>query len=175
MKNIILISILIIGNIIFCQETFSEKILIEKSNQIIEKYSERILTSEKKDTTYGSNFLVMTRYFDKEKKLVKRININPRSSLGFTGPRTEIYEANGRMIVAKNEDSSGRIWYLSINEYDNSGNLVKQTMFDMKFINTKLYEYDSDNELLKVSFYNNKGRKVNSEKRTKRKKQYSLN
>jgi hypothetical protein len=175
LKNAILISIFIIGKITFCQETFSENILIEKSNQIIEKYSERIHSTEKKDTTYGSNFLEMTRYFDNEKKLVKRINRDPKSSLGFTGPRTEIYEVNGNIILAKNEDHSGEIWYLSINEYDDSGNLTKQTLFDMEFIYTKQYEYDSENKLSKVTFYNSNGRKVKSEKRAKREKPYALN
>ncbi|WP_460219401.1 hypothetical protein [Psychroserpens sp. MEBiC05023] len=175
MKNIILISILVLSNIMYCQESFNERALIKKSNQIIKAYSSQIHTTEIKDTTYLKvNFLKMTRSYGEDKNLIKRININPRSSLGFSGPRTEIYDAKGNIIVAKNEDIYGEIWYLSINEYDDSGNLRKQTLFDPKFIYTKLYEYDSENKLSKVSFYDSKGHNVKSEKRAKRKKPYTL-
>jgi hypothetical protein len=175
MKNIILISILVFGNVLYCQEAFNEKDLIEKSNQIIKDYSSQIHTTEIKDTTYLKiNFLRMTRSYDKNRNLLKRVNINTYSSLGFNGPRTELYDAKGNIIIAKNEDHYGNIWYLSINEYDDDRKLIKQVLFNMTFIYTKLYTYDSKNKLTNSIYYNNKGRKVKSEKRAKRRKPYSL-
>jgi hypothetical protein len=174
LKNVILIVTFIFVNIAYCQEPFNENILIEKTNQIIDEYSDRIHSTEEKDTVYGSNFLKMTRYYGNNNKLIKRVNLNPRSPLGISGLRTEIYNDKGNRIIERNQDRNGKIWYLSIKDFDESGNLIKEMTFDFKYVFTKLYEYDSENKLIKIVFYNSKGRKVKSEKRAKRKKPYNL-
>jgi hypothetical protein len=174
LKKAFLISILIIAKLSFGQESFSEKILIEKSNKIISEYNSRIESEKKKDTTYGSNYLEMTRYYDQNGKLLKRVNLNPRSSLGLTGPRTEIYDSIGNLILEKNEDHSGVIWNLSINEYDQAGNLTKRTKFDWEHIYSEIYEYNADNVLIRTTMYDCNARKRKSKRKTKRNKPYKM-
>jgi hypothetical protein len=174
LKKAIFISILIIAKLSFGQETFSEKILIDKSNKIIAEYNARIESEQKKDTTYGPNYLEMTRYYDKNGKLLKRVNLNPRSSLGLTGPRTEIYDLVGNLILEKNEDHKGVIWSLSLNEYDTKGNLTKRTKFDWEHIYIKIFEYNSDNVLIRTTMYDCNGRKRKSKRKTKRKEPYKM-
>ncbi|MFP4846660.1 hypothetical protein [Winogradskyella sp. PE311] len=174
MKKVILISILIIAKLSFGQEAFSEKILIDKSNKIISEYNSRIESEMKKDTTYGPNYLEMTRYYDQNGKLLKRVNLNPRSSLGLTGPRTEIYDSVGNLILEKNEDHKGVIWNLSLNEYDNSGNLTKRTKFDFEHIYMEIFEYNNDNVITRTEMYDCNGRKRKSKRKTKRKEPYKI-
>ncbi|MGS2727869.1 hypothetical protein ACU8DI_14765 [Psychroserpens sp. BH13MA-6] len=174
MRKAIFISILIITKLSFGQETFSEKILIDKSNKIIAEYNVRIKSEQKKDTTYGPNYLEMTRYFDKNGKLLKRVNLNPRSSLGLTGPRTEIYDSAGNLILEKNEDHKGVIWNLSLNKYDTNGNLTKRTKFDWEHIYTEIFEYNSDYVLIRTTMYDCNGRKRKSKRKTKRKEPYKM-
>jgi antitoxin component YwqK of YwqJK toxin-antitoxin module len=116
----------------------------------------------------------MTRYYDQNGKLLKRINFNPRSSLGLTGPRTELYDSNGNLILEKNEDSKGVIWNLSLNEYDKNGNLTKRTKFDIEHIYTEIFEYNSDNELIHTTRYDCNGQKRKSKRKTKRKEPYKV-
>ncbi len=174
LKKTILISIFIIAKVSFGQETFNEKILIEESNSLISVYDSRIESEVKKDTTYGPNYLEMTRYYDRNGKLLKRVNLDPRSSLDFTGPRTEIYDSNGNLIMEKNEDHKGMIWYLSLNEYDINGNLTKRTKFDFEHIYTEIFEYNSDSKITQTTMYDCNGRKRKSKRKTKRKEPYKL-
>lgn len=172
MKKTLFISILIIAKLSFGQESFSEKTLIEKSNEIISEYNSRIKSEKKKDTTYGLNYFELTRYYDQNGKLLKKVNLNSSSSLGLTGSRTEIYDSIGNLILEKNEDHSGVVWNLSLNEYDKNRNLTKRIKFDFKHIYTEVYEYNSENELINTTRYDCNGRKSESKRKTKRKEPY---
>ncbi len=174
LSNIIKFVIVIFCNFSFSQTPLNERDIIAKSYQLIADYSDNIFSNKSIDTTFSINILHIEKYFDKDNNLIKRVTTKPNSSLGISGPRTEIYDVNGNLIVAKNQDFNGEIWYLAINEYDNAGNLVKTIMFDMNHIYTQVYEYDMDKMLLKTRLYNAIGKEVKAVKKTKRKFKYKI-
>jgi hypothetical protein len=76
--------------------------------------------------------------------------------------------------LEKNEDRSGVIWNLSLYEFNNAGNLTKYTKFDFEYIYTEIFEYNSDNEIVKMIMYDSNGRKRKSKRKTKRKEPYKM-
>ena len=165
-KKSLIVCFLCFSNILFCQEVFSEKEMIDEYRKKDQFVSKQIMRMETKDTIS----ITVKRYYNLNNDLVKEVKFQPHSSLGLSGLRTNIYR-NKKISIAVNEDVHGVIWSLSLFEYSINGKLVEVKEFDISTIYKRVSTGVPASEIL----YDSKGKKISNFTDAKRRIPYQSN
>lgn len=161
--------------LVFSQEKFSEATMIKTSDSILKISDKRIDNSKTKKTIHSKKGgLKIIEYYDHENNLVKKTSENKNTSIVLSGPRTEVYDINNNVILEKNQDIHGAIWFLSILEYTN-GQLVLKTTFDLEYIYKVKFIISSGKEETYSIYYNTNGDVVEPKQLPERLKPYTAN
>lgn len=171
----ILILFMFISSFVFSQNTFSEDTMIICSDSILKINDKRIdPTKTKEIIEIKKGNIKVTEYFDNQNLLVKKTTKSLNSTAPLSGSRTEVFDVDNNVILEKNQDQNGIIWYLSLLKYDN-GQLITKTTYNFNTIYKAKYVIGRGKKETYTIFYNTKGEVVKSNDLQKRIKPYIIN
>jgi hypothetical protein len=142
MKNIIT-SILIITSFSLSAQDSTEPSLYSET---IKKLLQQI---EFSDTIYNKSTSIETiNFFNERHQIVKKVIRNIHSSLGISGPRTEIYDNNGNKLLEEIQDYKGVVWHRYTYQYNERNQLSSKSGFSAGELgHTIEYKYDEQGKL----------------------------
>ena len=159
----------------FSQESFSEVSMIKSSDSILKANNKHIKPKKTKEIfdREKGNFKV-TKYFDNKNRLIKNTTINLNTTTPLPGTRTEVFDVDNNVILEKNQDNNGIIWYLSLLEY-NDGQLITKTTYNFNYIYKVKYIIGKGKKETYSVYYNTNGKVVKFNNLQKRIKPYLIN